>query len=365
MLGLAWLLIVFLFVIVGEWELAWRFGWPIFTIMIPCVILIFCLEKKWGRESIGVSSFSEAKVKANDIVNKLRWERAGSAQTDFPYYVCQRYKCTNVADFDWLVKYITVKGGKDKYGESSVFLKDSMYTCNSVNRDYTVTQITRKPFTDEEYKVLKEADERVRKEEYARYYRAAGMQPLNSSADNMLNSSAESMLNSADEKFMDAAGEASFDSADESRIVVSGRLDASMFSPDFIRSFGEHVQKNLAKVREQERNDPMVKLTKEMLRQRREELREKIEELSLKKEEYRELRDEVNGSDFRAKCRKDATRDGVTDIEEYRERLEDYRERLADLKDDIDDLECEIEDLRYEIDDLKDELSDIYDDLSD
>lgn len=150
MLGLAWFLIVFLFVITGEWNLAWHFGWPFFTIMIPCMILMFCLENKWRRESIGVTSFSEAKEKANDIVNKLRWEHAGSAQTDFPYYVCQRYKCTNVADFDWLVKYITVKGGKDKYGKSSVLLKESMYTCNSVNRDYTVTQILREPYSQEE-----------------------------------------------------------------------------------------------------------------------------------------------------------------------------------------------------------------------
>ncbi len=307
MLALAWILFVLLCVIAGEWGLAWDIGWPIFVITIPTLIFLLWANSKPKKERLGIKYSSEGKEKANRIVSRFKWHRAGSAQTDYPYYVCYRYNCGNVADFDWLVKYLSVEGAKDKCGNSYRILKGSKYSCMSANRDFTVTQITREPFTDEERKAL---------------------------ADGVIS---------------------------EPRTIVSGSLDASMFTSDFIRSFGENVQKNLAKVREQERNDPMVKLTKEMLRQRREELKEKIEELSEKKEEYRALRDEINGGINRGLSQE--SQYSRMSVAEYRERLEDYRERLVDLKDEIDDLECEIEDLRNEIDDLKDDLRDIYDEL--
>ena len=152
-LTIIYFLFVLLCVLMGEWELALEWGWPILVSIIG-VLVFMRLDKKSQLKDIGLDSYSEGEGKAEYIIGMQRWERIGSLQADLPRYVCYRYNSPSQNDFDWLVKYISVAGGmenpKNPNTEMFIILGTCYYRCDRVNRDYTVTQILREPLSQEE-----------------------------------------------------------------------------------------------------------------------------------------------------------------------------------------------------------------------
>ena len=152
-LTILYFLFVLLCVLIGEWELALEWGWPILLSIIG-VIVFMRLDKKSQLKDIGLDSCSEGKGKAEYIIGMQRWERTGSLQTNSPRYVCYRYNSPNQNDFDWLVKYIGVTGSmwnsKNPNSQMFILLGSCYYRCDRVNSDYTVTQILSEPYSQEE-----------------------------------------------------------------------------------------------------------------------------------------------------------------------------------------------------------------------
>ena len=131
-------------------------------VMITGGILYIYFQRKSNLKELDIANTDEGKERAKKLLNGLQWTPTGSMQTSSRKYIAFRMHAPKIEDFDWLVKYITTFGYnpngdiENPYAKKKITLGGSVYTCNSVNDDYTVTDIYRIPISDEDKKLVEE-----------------------------------------------------------------------------------------------------------------------------------------------------------------------------------------------------------------
>ena len=157
-------LLLFVWLIGSSGESFGSFLAIFWSIVIGVVLFSKWINKKVSFSELSIEDSDDGKGKAIYKLNNLHWTPTGSMQTSIRKYVAFRMHAHNIEDFDWLVKYITAFGYcpngdiDNPYAEKRIILNGSEYNCRSVNPDYTVTEIYRIPYSDEE----KDLVERIR-----------------------------------------------------------------------------------------------------------------------------------------------------------------------------------------------------------
>lgn len=116
-------------------------------IAVALLILLRRLDKKATFRNLEIESYSDGDKRAREILQNFEWSPVNSKLSNEPRYITFRFNCSNVKDFDWMVKYISVtgkylNGDKDNpYAEMGIYIGDHLYKCHKSNMHYSVTEI--------------------------------------------------------------------------------------------------------------------------------------------------------------------------------------------------------------------------------
>ena len=116
-------------------------------IAVALLILLRRLDKKATFRNLEIKSYSDGDKRARVILQNFEWSPVNSKLSNEPRYITFRFNCSNVEDFDWMVKYISVtgkylNGDKDNpYAEMGIYIGDHLYKCHKSNMHYSVTEI--------------------------------------------------------------------------------------------------------------------------------------------------------------------------------------------------------------------------------
>ena len=116
-------------------------------IAVALLILLRRLDKKATFRNLEIESYSDGDKRAREILQNFEWSPVNSKLSNEPRYITFRFNCSNVDDFDWMVKYISVtgkylNGDKDNpYAEMGIYIGDHLYKCHKSNMHYSVTEI--------------------------------------------------------------------------------------------------------------------------------------------------------------------------------------------------------------------------------
>ena len=116
-------------------------------ISVALLILLRRLDKKATFRNLEIESYSDGDKRAREILQNFEWSPVNSKLSNETRYITFRFNCSNVEDFDWMVKYISVtgkylNGDKDNpYAEMGIYIGDHLYKCHKSNMHYSVTEI--------------------------------------------------------------------------------------------------------------------------------------------------------------------------------------------------------------------------------
>lgn len=116
-------------------------------IAVALLILLRRLDKKATFRNLEIESYSDGDKRAREILQNFEWSPVNSKLSNEPRYITFRFNCSNVDDFDWMVKYISVtgkylNGDKDNpYAEMGIYIGNHLYKCHKSNMHYSVTEI--------------------------------------------------------------------------------------------------------------------------------------------------------------------------------------------------------------------------------
>ena len=330
------------------------FGWLVggggesfgtFIAIFWSIVIGVCLFSKWINKKASFSELSiedsdDGKGKAIYKLNNLHWTPTGSMQTSIRKYVAFRMHAHNIEDFDWLVKYITAFGYcpngdiDNPYAEKRIMLNGSEYNCRSVNPDYTVTEIYRIPYSDEEKDLVKrirfsKIEPKAKSLSEAMYMKIK-TNPCEPTFENALDSIKQ--LKEENPQFFGNTTKPSTlnnieiveDIEELEEISLPPRVKLSLSKTKYL-------------VEERFKKDPVVQYNLQLLKEKEAELKEK-------KEEYLKIRNWDN-DDVMISLSASSTLD-----------IEEYKEKIEDLKDEIEELQDEIEELRNELEEIKEEI---------
>jgi hypothetical protein len=226
-----------------------------------------------------------------------------------------------------------VVGGEYKI-EKRIMLNGSEYNCRSVNPDYTVTEIYRIPYSDEE----KDLVERIRfsiiepkaKSLTEAMYMKIKTNPCEPTFENALDSIKQ--LKEENPQFFGLARKSS--TLNNVEIVEDIEELEKISLPPMVKL---SLSQTKYLVEERFKKDPVVQYNLQLLKEKEAELKEK-------KEEYLKMRNWDN-DDVMISLSASST----LDIEEYKEKIEDLKDEIEDLKDEIEELRNELEEIKEEI----------------
>lgn len=333
-------LLLFVWLIGGSGESFGSFLAIFWSIVIGVFILFKWIGKKASFSELSIEDSDDGKGKAIYKLNNLHWTPTGSMQTSIRKYVAFRMHAHNIEDFDWLVKYITAFGYcpngdiDNPYAEKRIILNGSEYNCRSVNPDYTVTEIYRIPYSDEE----KDLVERIRfskiepkaKSLTEAMYMKIKTNPCEPTFENALDSIKQ--LKEENPQFFGLARKSS--TLNNVEIVEDIEELEEISLPLMVKL---SLSKTKYLVEERFKKDPVVQYNLQLLKEKEAELKEK-------KEEYLKMRNWDN-DDVMISLSASST----LDIEEYKEKIEDLKDEIEDLKDEIEELRNELEEIKEEI----------------
>lgn len=134
-----------------------------FIIVISYILYSVNAQKDGKHKKLDIESKSEDKLRAEKILDTLKWTRTGSLQNDTPTYISLRHEAPSIADFDWVIKYISIYGRNSNsnplnyYTNKYAFIGKSLYMCNKINSTNIVLHIYREPISEAGKNNLQEA----------------------------------------------------------------------------------------------------------------------------------------------------------------------------------------------------------------
>lgn len=321
----------------GSWDSYVFFITLLWVVFIIFILLYYANSRGKTLRNLNIDSFSDGKKKAEKILGEMKWSPTGSEQYDTSKYVSYRSLNSNKNDFDWVVKYISAEGISSKgdsnnpYAELHIFIGNSIYTCDKVNQEYTVTAIYRTALNDEEKsRIEKYRTEKSRTENTS----LVQEQPTVSNV-NVLPADYISQPVPYEQKLEETKAEFNNLVKEFYQAELNGKSSGS-----------DHLNKSIVnhKIQRRIKNDPIIKFNLELIALRQKEIDEKTKEFFRIKER---LEKGISTSD---------TESCDFENDEWRETMDELKDEIVELKEEIEDLKEEIEDIKEEIkEDVEDE----------
>lgn len=79
-------------------------------IAIALLALLRRFDKKTTFKNLEIESYSEGDKRTREILRNFEWTPVNSILSNVPRHISFRLNCSNVEDFDWVVKYISATG---------------------------------------------------------------------------------------------------------------------------------------------------------------------------------------------------------------------------------------------------------------